>query len=142
MKLDIVARAVSEHKGEQGIAAPAEPTETESDGRVIRTFVMVISAGFFVVFIGVIMVTLGKDISWIKKTGSLLAIIGIFVAIFGAMYTLSLGVKRDLSPASPKKDSDEGSAVELPSGEDFVPAASVTESTTRDLDKNKTKVMR
>lgn len=130
MKLDSVARAVSEHKGEPEFIAP---DSTDRDRQFLRTFVSVLSVGFLIVFIGVVMVILGKPIYWVKTTGALLAVIGVFIAIFGSIYATILESKKEGHSRSPKRELEETVVTALPSGDGFRPASSVTESTTRDL---------
>ena len=149
MKLDSVARALDEHldsgqaaeSGESG--EPGESQEKGSDERAMRNVIYLIFTGFIIVFIGAALAILGKQISpWVKMTGALLALFGILVSICSAMYAAIRGEKA-LRPASSKrepKDMEEGSAGELLPGDDFVPAPSVTESTTRNLDTGKAKV--
>lgn len=143
MNLDTVVRAVIEYKGERGLS---ETDAQESEARAARNIVYPILVGFIIVFVGAVLAILGKQIDpWVKTSGALLVLLGIFTAVFGALYATiresDAGLRKPFPKQGREKAVGKGNAGELTSGDDFVPVASVTENTTRELDKRKTKII-
>jgi hypothetical protein len=142
MKLDSVARAVSEHTGSEYDLEPAEKAEKGSDGKLLRNFSRMLFAGIMVVLIGAAMTVVGKEVPMMKNIGALVSILGMMLAIYAVIYPMTRGGEKALRPASkkPKKKLEGQSEAALPAGDDFVsatPVPSVTEATTRDLQGNK-----
>jgi hypothetical protein len=148
MKLDSVARAVSEHTGSEYDLGPAEKAEKGSDGKVLRVFARLLFSGIMIVLIGAAMSVLGKEVPMMKTIGAMISILGMMIALCAIIYPMTRGGEKALRPASkkPKKKLEKQSEAALPAGDDFIsatPVPSVTEATTRDLQGNKkTKVAR
>ncbi len=155
MKLDSVARAVSSHLegGEPGMAVDAA-VEKKSAGGAGSSFSNLIYIGLALSFIGVVLAVLGQG--GLAKFGALIGVLGVFVMIIGALPAAarfdrallrSMGSKGE--PKREEKESAPDHPAALGSGDDFEPVesgsrpvSSVTEGTTRNLDENKTKVVR
>jgi hypothetical protein len=160
MKLDSVARAVSDHlapgEGGETDVAPGIEGEKKSTGSPGKRFYALIYIGLALSFLGPAIVVLGQGVWGTRTAGILMALLGMFSMAMGALPAAarfdrallrSLGARepkrRELAPERP---------AELEAGDDFEPAASVasvsgpvpsvTEGTTRNLDENKTKVVR
>ncbi|HEV7643636.1 MAG TPA: zinc ribbon domain-containing protein [Pyrinomonadaceae bacterium] len=147
MKLDSVARAVSSHlEGDEPDVAVEKKSGRGSDKR----FYALVYIGLALSFIGPAIVVLGQGVWGTKSAGILIALLGMFSMAMGALPAAARfdrALLRSLGTGGPKrKESAPDHPAELEPGDDFEPVSSavpsVTEGTTRDLDKNKTKVLR
>lgn len=133
LKLDSVVRTVSEYNSD----VPAK--NGASTG---RRFFNPLLIGIVILFLGIITFVAGQGIWGASTVATVLTLLGLLITGYNfipmaARYDRKLlksMSKREIETPEPKPS--------LPEGEGFHPAASVTEGTTRDLDKNKTKMLR
>jgi len=140
MKLNSVVKAVNEHLGGGGEISTEKTSERAMVARLGRSLFY----GVIVLFIGVAISVVGKENSTIKTLGVLTALLGVFLMMY-AVISPMMRAGAASRPAKKKDLPEEKPQLELESAEDFEPVgvvASVTEGTTKDLDKNKTKVLR
>jgi hypothetical protein len=152
MKLDSVARALSSHlEGEEPETAPGMGGEKKSAGLQNKRVYSLIYIGLAMSFLGPAIAVLGQGVWGAKSAGILIALLGMFSVAIGALPVAarfdrallrSLGGKEKTPGAGPELIKKSEPVLNLTPADDFEPVASVTESTTRDLDKNKTKVLR
>jgi hypothetical protein len=140
MKLNSVVRAVNEHLGGGGELPAERPSERVMVARLGRSLFY----GVVVMFIGVAISVVGKENSTVKTIGVLTALLGVFLMMYAVISPM---MRVGMIPRSSKKKElpEQAPQLELKPGDDFEAAdivASVTEGTTKDLDKNKTKVFK
>ncbi len=143
MKLDSVARAVNSHlTADEADESDAAVEEKSAGGPGNRFYSIYI--GLALSFIGVVLAVLGQG--GLAKFGALIGVLGVFVMMIGALPAAAKfdrALLRSMGKGETKrKELVPDSPAELAPGDDFQPAASVTEVTTRNLDENKTKVVR
>ena len=141
MKLNSVVKAVNEHLG----GGPGLPAERPSERAMVARLGRSLFYGVVVMFIGVAISVVGKENSSVKTIGVLTALLGVFLMMYAVISPM---MRAGTLPRRAKKKDlpEQAPQLELEPGDDFEPAAavvaSVTEGTTKDLDKNKTKVLR
>lgn len=137
LKLDSVVRAVSEHVNSD---VPAKKSVITG-----RNFFNPMLIGMVIFSVGLIMFVAGQGVWGATEAATVLTLLGLLITGYGfipmaARYdrelikSLQKGEKRGIEKPEPKES--------LPSGDNFRPVSSVTEITTRELDRNKTKVLR
>ncbi len=140
MKLDSVARALNEHIGSD---VPVVAAKKDGETLSVRRFFNSGFIGVALMFIGIVIGVAGQG-TWGAKTAAvILSLLGILMMVYrflpmAARYDrelLSSVGKKEIPKAEPEK-------LELPSADEFKPVPSVTEGTTRNLDENKTKVLK
>ncbi len=150
MKLDSVVRAVNEHFTTEEPAEIEKTTETSERPSGSRFFSRVF-IGFILIFIGVVIGVAGQGMWGAKTAAVIISLLGMLISASsflaaGARYDRELfrSAGREADRASGRTEMRKAEPeLELPPrGDDFPPVPSVTEGTTRNLDKNKTKVLR
>lgn len=143
MKLDSVARAVSEHIGSD---VPAAAEKHGGEKAPVNRFFNTLFIGIAITFIGIVIGVAGQGMWGAKTTAVVLSLLGMLIAVYGflpAAARYDRDLLRSAGKAAGKKEMPRDEPkLDLPAGEDFKPAQSVTEGTTRNLDENKTKVLR
>lgn len=140
LKLDSVVRAVGEHN----IADPTKAGKERNTG-ANNSFFNPLLLGIVILFIGITTFIAGQGLWGATTVATVLTLLGLLITGYNfipmaARYDRQLlksrqnGEKREIEKIEPKPS--------LPEGEDFNPVSSITEGTTRDLDKNRTKVLR
>jgi hypothetical protein len=152
MKLDSVARALSDHLTADGPkAAPEAAVEKKSTGSSGNRFFSSVYIGILLIFIGAAVGIFGQGMWGAKAATALITLLGVFITALGflpmaARFDRSLLRSMGTGQEPKRRGSIPDRSAELRSGDDFEPVPgvtpSVTEGTTRNLDKNETKVLR
>ena len=143
MKLDSVARAVNEHLTTDELYAEIEKKSKGASG---NRFFNQVFLGILIMFIGIVIGVAGQGMWGAKTAAVILALLGMLIMAYRflpAAVRYDRDLLRSADKAAGKKEMRKAEPeLNLPSADDFTHVPSVTEETTRNLDKNKTKVLR
>jgi len=134
MKLDSVAKALNQH-------LDVDDTDTAIEKGRGRTFPTV-SIGVVLMFIGIVIGVAGQGMWGAKTAAVILSLLGMLIMVYRFLPAAARYDRDLLRSVGQKEMRKVEPELELPAGNDFKPVPSVTEGTTRNLNENKTKVLR